>query len=80
MPKFDFSVTTRNGHKIESIQIYGLDLPNAERKLRQMYFHCEVTRCTIVDSGSKIALSAGIEDMLSLIINEASNSNLGDLV
>jgi len=40
MPKFDFSVTTRDGQKVESVQIYGKDLPDAERKLRQMYHPC----------------------------------------
>ncbi len=37
MLKFDFAVNTRDGQKVESIQIQGKDLPDAERKLFQMY-------------------------------------------
>ena len=67
MPKFDFSVTTRDGQKVESIQIYGQDLPDAERKLRQMYLHCQVTHCRIINPEKEFSQSADIEDMLSLI-------------
>lgn len=68
MPKFDFSVTTRDGQKVESIQIYGKDLPDAERKLRQMYLNCHITNCRTVDSEKEFSQSADIEDVLSLIV------------
>lgn len=67
MPKFDFSVTIRNGQKVEGIQIFGKDLPDAERKLRQMYHHCEITRCQIVNVDKEVSQSGDIEDILSLI-------------
>ena len=67
MPKFDFSIRTRNGQKVESILIYGQDLPDAERKLRQMYMHCEITQCTTIYSGNKLSQSMDIEDVLTLI-------------
>lgn len=70
MLKFDFSLTTRDGQKVESVQIYGRDAADAERKLRQMYIHCEVTQCRIVETGSKIAQTSDIEDVLSLIAKE----------
>jgi hypothetical protein len=47
MLKFDFSVKTREGQKLESICIFGKDRDDAERKLRQMYRQCEVLRCDI---------------------------------
>ena len=71
MPKFDFSVTTRDGQKVESVQIYGKDLPDAERKLRQMYRDCEVMQYKTLDSDKKIAQSADIEDVLSLIAKDS---------
>lgn len=70
MLKFDFSVNTRDGQKVENIQIYGKDLPDAERKLRQMYRNCEVICCKTIDSGNKFAQSVDIEDLLSLIAKQ----------
>jgi len=70
MPKFDFSVTTRDGQKVDSIQIYGADLPDAERKLRQMYLHCQVTQSRAVNSEKELSQSADIEDVLSLIVRQ----------
>jgi len=66
MLKFDFSVKTRDGQKIESIQIYGKDMPDAERKLRQMYHHCEIISSKTVDT-DKTGQSVDIEELLSLI-------------
>jgi len=50
MLKFDFSVQTRTGQKIDSIVIAGRDQEDAERKLRQMYRQCDVLRCTVKES------------------------------
>ena len=70
MLKFDFSVKTRDGQQVESIQIYGKDVADAERKLRQMYHHCEVTQCRATEPDHKVSQSAGIEDVLSLIVRD----------
>lgn len=70
MPKFDFSVITRDGQKVESVQIYGQDLPGAERKLRQMYLNCQVTQCRAVSTERELSQSADIEDVLSLIVRQ----------
>ncbi|MES1981348.1 MAG: hypothetical protein V4443_02615 [Pseudomonadota bacterium] len=67
MQKFAFSVLTRDGQKIESILIAGIDQPDAERKLRQMYRHCEVIRCEVKQDESKYHQTTSIEDILSLI-------------
>ena len=70
MLKFDFSVKTRDGQKVESIQIYGKDLPDAERKLRQMYHHCEVTNCKEINTDKGLGQSVDIEELLSLIAKQ----------
>jgi len=70
MLKFDFSVKTRDGQKVESIQIYGKDLPDAERKLRQMYHHCEVTQCKTINLDKTAGQSLDIEEVLSLIAKQ----------
>lgn len=70
MLKFDFSVKTRDGQKIESIQIQGKDLPDAERKLFQMYRYCEVVECRTINVDSKHPHATDIEEVLSLIAKE----------
>jgi hypothetical protein len=47
MLKYDFSVKTREGQKLDSIVIAGKDREDAERKLRQMYRHCDILRCDV---------------------------------
>ncbi|MDE2310254.1 MAG: hypothetical protein KGL01_05430 [Betaproteobacteria bacterium] len=71
MLKFNFSLRTRDGQTVENIQLYGKDLSDAERKLRQMYRNCEVTQYKIINSDNKIAQSADIEDVLSLIAKDS---------
>jgi hypothetical protein len=69
MLKFDFSVLTRDGQRVESIVISANDQPEAERKLKQMYRYCEIVRCTPRedDSGTKLIQATSIEDILTLI-------------
>lgn len=67
MLKFYFSVLTQGGQKVENILIGGKDQPDAERKLRQMYYHCEVTHCEIKQEEMKPGQATSVEDILSLI-------------
>jgi hypothetical protein len=66
MVKFEFSIQTRDGLKIESIVIAGRDREDAERKLRQMYRQSEVLRCEVKDS-VRSEQSTSVEDILTLI-------------
>ncbi len=66
MLKYDFSVQTRDGQKIESIVIAGRDQADAERKLFQMYRHSSVLRCDVKGSDGK-GPATSMEDILSLI-------------
>lgn len=66
MLKFDFSIQTRDGQKIDSIVIAGRDQEDAERKLRQMYRHCQVVQCRTKDDG-RYGQSTSIEEILTLI-------------
>lgn len=78
MLKFDFSVQTRNGQKIDSIVIAGQDQADAERKLFQMYRHCTVLHCQtrVVQEriGSGVGGNGGavssVEDLVDLIAKE----------
>ena len=68
MLKFEFSVLTRDRQKVDSILISGKDQADAERKLRQMYHHCEVTFCAVRQDSQRQSLqAASVEEILSLI-------------
>lgn len=69
MLKFDFSVLTKDGQKVESVVIAALNQEDAERKLRQMYRYCEIVRCgpKEEEGGSKLSQATSVEDILTLI-------------
>lgn len=45
MHKFYFSIKTCGGLPIARLMIAGRNQDEAERKLRQMYHHCEIISC-----------------------------------
>lgn len=68
MFKFEFSILTRDGQKVDSILIAGKDQEDAERKLRQMYLHCQITHCEARQDNQRLSLqAASVEEILSLI-------------
>jgi hypothetical protein len=40
--KYGFRIRTRHGLMVERLTIHGRDEADAERKLRQIYQHCEI--------------------------------------
>lgn len=70
MLKYDFSLKTRDGHQIVNVQLQGRNLADAERKLRQMYHHCEVLSCTTTDTDHSTSRTPDIEDLLTLIAKQ----------
>jgi hypothetical protein len=45
MTKYEFSIRTRNGQRVDKITIQAQDRETAERRLQQMYMHCEILDC-----------------------------------
>jgi hypothetical protein len=70
MVKFEFALKTREGQKVNNIVIMGKDMPDAERKLRQMYRHCDILRCHVRQHGGKQRHTALVEDLLPLLSKE----------
>jgi hypothetical protein len=64
MLKFDFSIQTRTGQKIDSIVIGGRDQADAERKLFQMYRDSTVLQCAVRQQGRQ---ATSMEDLLTMI-------------
>ena len=67
MLKFDFSIHTRTGQKVESIVIAGHNREDAERKLFQMYRNCSIVNCTEKQREEKTKPATSMEDLLTLI-------------
>jgi len=67
MMRFCFSLQAQSGQIIENLLIAGKDQPDAERKLRQIYHHCKVTRCEIKQEKIKPGQAASVESIISLI-------------
>lgn len=67
MQKFDFSLKTRDGQKVDHILIAGIDQQDAERKLKQMYRNCQVMGCESRKTVEKRNAALYVEDILNLI-------------
>jgi len=73
--KFGFRIRTRQGLIVEHLMIHGRDEADAERKLRQMYLHCEILErsvmqpATMQPSPSSLRTPDGtsFEEIVSLI-------------
>jgi hypothetical protein len=46
--KFAFRIRTRHGLLVEHLMIHGRDEADADRKLRQMYPHCEILERSVM--------------------------------
>jgi hypothetical protein len=75
--KFGFRIRTRQGLIVEHLMIHGRNEADAERKLRQMYLHCEILERSVMQPammqpslGSAPAASSDgstFEEIVSLI-------------
>jgi hypothetical protein len=45
MTKYGFNLRTRSGQRVDNISILAQSLEDAEKRLRQMYHHCEIIEC-----------------------------------
>jgi len=72
--KFGFRIRTRQGLVLAHLMIHGRDEADAERKLRQMYLHCEVLERSVMQPASMQPASSSstpdgtsFEEIVSLI-------------
>jgi hypothetical protein len=45
MIRYGFNIKTRTGQRVDNISIMAGSQSDAERRLRQMYLHCEILDC-----------------------------------
>jgi hypothetical protein len=65
--KYGFRIRTRSGMLVEHLMIHGRDQADAQRKLEQMYRHCQVLECKMVPVPHRMDPAASFEDVLSLV-------------
>jgi len=69
MEKFGFRIQTRAGMTVENLIIQGVDRDQAEAKLKQMYHHCTILECKIVDDVAR-GDGTDLEGAISLIMGQ----------
>jgi len=74
MLKFGFRIRTRSGLPVENLVVHARDQVEAQRKISQMYLHCEIIECKeIVSPGREEG--ADLEGIISLISRQANEEN-----
>ena len=74
MFKYGFRIRTRSGTPVENLVVHARDQAEAERKLNQVYPHCEITECRVIhtaigDDG------ASLESIISLISRQTGEGD-----
>jgi hypothetical protein len=72
MIRFGFQIRTKTGQRIDSISIIAATQHDAERRLRQMYHHCEIIDCREQAVPRRID-TLDIEGVIGLISGAAAN-------
>ncbi|MGH8672171.1 MAG: hypothetical protein ACREUA_09115 [Burkholderiales bacterium] len=60
MTKYSFRIKTRSGLTVDHLRIQAADRGEAERRLKQMYHHCEVLECTTANGSWPISHDLGL--------------------
>lgn len=66
MLKFGFRIRTRSGLPVDNLVVHARDRAEAERKITQMYMHCEIIECKQLASAVREE-GSDLEGIISLI-------------
>jgi hypothetical protein len=66
MIKFGFKIRTRSGLPVDNLVVHARDQAEAERKITQMYLHCEIMECKQIASPIREE-GSDLEGIISLI-------------
>ena len=74
MTRYGFNVKTRSGQRVDNILILAASLEDAERRLMQMYVHCEVLEYREqVVTPRRVADTLDVEAVIGLIAQGPSS-------
>jgi hypothetical protein len=68
MIRFGFNIKTRSGQRVDNICIMAASRQDAERRLRQMYHHCEIIACN--SEAVRRSDPLDLEGVIGLISND----------
>ena len=66
MIKFGFKIRTRSGLPVDNLVVHARDRVEAERKITQMYLHCEIIECKQIAAPIREE-GSDLEGIISLI-------------
>lgn len=66
MFKYGFRIRTRSGLPVDNLVVHARDQVEAERKITQMYLHCEILECKQMQSASRDE-GNDLDNIISLI-------------
>jgi hypothetical protein len=69
MIRYGFNIRTRTGQRVDNICIMAGTQADAERRLRQMYHHCEIVHCQTEAVGVRND-TLDLEGVIAIISNE----------
>ena len=69
MIRYGFNIRTRSGQRVDNICIMAASQADAERRLRQMYHHCEIIQCQS-EAVSRRTDALDLEGVIAIISNE----------
>jgi hypothetical protein len=72
MIRFGFNIKTRSGQRVDNICIMAANRQDAERRLRQMYHHCEIIACN--SEAVRRSDPLDLEGVIGMISNDAASS------
>jgi hypothetical protein len=70
MTRYGFNVKTRSGQRVDNITIMAATLDDAQRRLKQMYLHCEILQCreqSVPEPRRLDTHTLDVEDVIGLI-------------
>lgn len=73
MTKFGFKIRTRSGLVVDNLLIPGKDQADAQRKLNQIYRHCEILESKSVQQAARDE-SMDMDGIISLISRQDKGS------
>ncbi|HVY06163.1 MAG TPA: hypothetical protein VHB46_09325 [Burkholderiales bacterium] len=72
MFKFGFRIRTRSGLPVDNLIVQARDQAEAERKITQMYLHCEIIECKQMATAVREE-GSDLEGIISLISRQTDD-------
>jgi hypothetical protein len=72
MMKFGLKIRTRSGLPVDNLVVHARDQAEAERKITQMYMHCEILECRQIQMAARDDVT-DLDGIISLISRQGDD-------